>query len=74
MVRTSTDERIAASIREAMTAQGVTEVTLADATTIPRATLRRRLKGGGSLKVAELELVCAHLGLDPAELLAGAAA
>jgi transcriptional regulator with XRE-family HTH domain len=73
MVR-STAQRIASAIRDEMAAKEVSQVALSDETGIPRVTLRRRLNGHSPFNVDELELVCAHLGLDPAELLASAAA
>lgn len=73
MVSTTT-ERIAASIREAMASKNVSQAALSDSTGIARMTLRRRLTGGSDFTVGELHLVCRDLDLDVPSLLAEAAA
>lgn len=62
------EAHLAAMIREAMQAQGVSENELAERTLIPRITLRRRLQGLPGIKITELLVIAEHLGLDAEDL------
>lgn len=65
--------RVAQVVTEAMTAGGWSEKALAEATGIPRATLRRRLIGS-PFDVAELSRIAATLGTTVSDLLGEVAA
>jgi transcriptional regulator with XRE-family HTH domain len=69
---TSTTERIAETIRQRMAEQGVTQLSLSEATGIARMTLGRRLSGYSAFKTDELAVVCRQLSLAPAQVLADA--
>lgn len=61
---------IAERVRAAMDAAGISEVVLADDTSIPRTTLRRRLAGDSDWMTGELTKVSARLDLPLLDLLA----
>lgn len=61
--------RVAGSVAEAISEAGETSTSVADATGIPRSTLRRRLLGSSPFTVAELGLIAGHLGTTPEQLM-----
>lgn len=65
--------RVAEAVRSRMTEQNVSQVSLSEATGIPRATLIRRLQGHSPFTVAELVAIANHLGVTASDLLAVAA-
>jgi transcriptional regulator with XRE-family HTH domain len=70
---TTATSAVAAKVRATMTAKGVSQVSLAEATGIPRVTLIRRLNGHASFTIEELAAIATHLGVDVASLLEAAA-
>jgi len=70
MVTPPTNQTIAERVRAAMVEANESEVTLADATDIPRTTLRRRLGGNSDWLTGELTAITSHLGIPLVELLA----
>lgn len=64
-----TNHSIAERVRAAMDAAGQSEVVLADATDIPRTTLRRRLSGRSNWMTSELTAICEHLDVPLLSLL-----
>ena len=70
MVTPPTNTTIADRVRAAMERAGVSEVALADATAIPRSTLRRRLSGRSDWLTGELVALCEPLGVSLLDLLA----
>lgn len=69
----STASRVAAVVKETMTARNISQVQLAEATGIPRVTLIRRLNGSVAFSVDELDRIAAHLGVSVSDLLVVAA-
>lgn len=69
--RTDYPSRVARVVTAAMVPDGWSEKALAEATAIPRATLRRRL-AGSPFDVSELERIAAALGTDVTTLVAEA--
>lgn len=74
MVIPPTNETIARRVRDAMDEAGISEVTLAEDTHIPRSTLRRRLSGTSDWLTGELTAISARLGVSLLDLLAEVAA
>lgn len=70
---THTPTRVAQAVAAAMEAGGWSEKAMADATGIPRVTLRRRL-AGSAFNVAELAAIAATLGTTVTALVAEDAA
>lgn len=70
---TNYSARVAAKVAEAMEAGGWSEKAIAEATGIPRVTLRRRL-AGAAFTVAELHAIAATLGTTVTALVDEAAA
>ena len=68
-----TPQRVAQAVAEAMEAGGWSEKGLAEATGIPRVTLRRRL-AGSAFNVAELAAIASALGTTVTALVAEDAA
>jgi transcriptional regulator with XRE-family HTH domain len=66
--------RVAAAVRAAYEANGISLNGLATATGIPRNTLRRRLDGHAQFGVSEVAAIAGVLGVDVASLLAPDAA
>jgi transcriptional regulator with XRE-family HTH domain len=65
-------ERVAQTVRDAMSAQNVSQLALSNATGIPRVTLIRRLSGRSPFTIAELAVVAEALGVQTSELVAAA--
>lgn len=66
-------KRVASNVAAAMEAGGWSEKALAEATAIPRVTLRRRL-AGAAFNVAELAAIADTLGVPVVDLVGEAAA
>lgn len=62
-------EQVAAAVETARVAAGMSEVALADATNIPRSTLKRRLAGASPFTIDELDAISAALAAPFASLL-----
>lgn len=60
--------QVSQTVADAMTAQGWSEKAMAEATGIPRVTLRRRL-AGAAFNVAELAAIAAALGTTVSALI-----
>lgn len=68
--RTQVDVEIIAILREALTAQGLTQKALSERTGMSQPKISVRLKPyGASLPMHEFILLCAGLGLDPVQTL-----
>lgn len=70
--RITYSEALAGEIRARMGRARITQASLAEATGISAPTVSRKLVGRHPFDTTELELVAAHLGALPSELLAGA--
>lgn len=70
MVTPPSTQTVAGRVRSAMEEQGQTEKGLADATGIPRTTLRRRLTGNSPFTLNELDVLAPLLGISLVDLLA----
>lgn len=64
----TTADRLTEAITARMGARGLTEAALADASGIPRVTLRRRLTTGRGWTVDEIDRIADALGTDPGAL------
>jgi hypothetical protein len=69
--KTPFPERVALSVDAAIGEAGETSTSIADATGIPRSTLRRRLLGSSPFTVAEIASIAHHLGTTPEILISG---
>ena len=65
----SLTQRAALNVWEEITQAQETPASTALATGIPRSTLNRRLTGKSTFTVSEIELLAAHFGTTPVELL-----
>lgn len=61
--------QVAEAVRRAMEQRGVSQLGLAEATLIPRATLIRRLQGVTPFTITELALIASHLDMQVSDLL-----
>lgn len=66
--------QVAAAVEAARGTAGLSEVVLADATNIPRSTLKRRLSGASPFTVEELDAIATALGVSIVDLIGGVAA
>ncbi|MGX6508247.1 helix-turn-helix domain-containing protein [Rhodococcus sp. SJ-2] len=64
------NQRIATAVRAAITTAGLNENAVADATGIPRVTLRRRLNGSVPFNADELVVLARVTGADVNDFLA----
>lgn len=62
-------QRVATAVSEAIAAKELTQVSISEATGIPRTTLIRRLRGQSPFTIAELQAIAAVLDEDPATFL-----
>lgn len=70
MVTPPSSQTVARRVRHIMADQGETEKSLADATAVPRTTLRRRLTGNSAFTLNELDAIARHLSVSLVTLLA----
>lgn len=67
-------QQVSDRIHAAMEAADETAYGLAQKTLIPKVTLQRKLAGGSSFTIDELDAIASALGVTPADLLRGVAA
>lgn len=66
----NTSNRVASAVSAAIESAGHTQVSIADATGIPRTTLIRRLRGQQPFTIAELDAIANTLGVHVTTFLA----
>lgn len=64
----TTSQMVATRVSDLMVSSGVSTKALAESTGIPRTTLVRRLTGNSPWTLSELDLVAAHFGITPFDL------